>query len=64
MFNNKTKMFLLLTLIFIAVIGVSAVSATNINNDTVDTLTGITLTVTKGDGSIVPLQGVNTGGAN
>ncbi len=36
MFNNKTKMFLLLTAIFIAILGVSVASATDLNNYATD----------------------------
>ena len=36
MFNNKTKMFLLLSLVFIAMVGISAVSATDVDDSASD----------------------------
>ena len=37
MFNNKTKTFLLLTLIFVTLLGISAATAADINNNATDT---------------------------
>ena len=55
MFNNKTKTFLLLTLIFVTLLGVSAATAATIDNNATDT-TSITQDTTT--------QAVNTASDN